>query len=276
MERVRWLLLNTLHAFFLAFWSVWWMSLAAVSCVLLRNPQLGLRWARTYWAPGLFWACGAKLDVQGLDKVDWNKPAVFVVNHQSMIDIPALQAALPSNIRFIFKAELLKVPFLGAYCRAVGMIPVDRGNTPQAVARLQDAARQVVNDNAHVMAFAEGTRSRTGVIAPFKKGAFMLALQAGAPVIPVAIEGARKALPPDGFHVRPETIHVRIGDPIPTAGLTGNERDALMDKARAAVVRMNLGLGGLGGMPALVDGGAAVVVPALSLEVSSAPRRAVG
>jgi 1-acyl-sn-glycerol-3-phosphate acyltransferase len=252
MEVIKWRLLNAWHALFLALWSIYWMSAAVVARVVTGAPDTSLRWARAFWSPGLFWCCGARVEVEGLENVDFTQPHVFVVNHQSMIDIPALFVALPVNLHFIAKKELLSVPFLGWYMRAAGMIPVDRRNGPEAIETLKRSAARVAG-GASVLAFAEGTRSRTGVVSSFKKGAFMLALEAQVPVVPVAIEGARKALPPDGFAVRPEPIRVRIGEPISTVGLGAGDRDALMKRAHAEVVDMNIALGGLGADPVLVE-----------------------
>ena len=242
MQTLKWRILNTWHALFLASWSAFWMTAAVIARVVTGSTETPLRWARPRWAPGLCWCAGVTLDVTGLENVDFTKPHVFVVNHQSMFDIPAMQAGLPVNFHFIAKKELMSVPFLGWYMRAAGMIPIDRRNGPEAVATLKRAGERVAGGES-VLAFAEGTRSRTGVIAPFKKGAFMLALQAQVPVVPVAIEGARKALPADGFAVRPEVIHIRLGKPIETAGA---DRDDVMARAHEAVVRMNVELGGLG------------------------------
>jgi 1-acyl-sn-glycerol-3-phosphate acyltransferase len=162
--------------------------------------------------------------------------------------------------------------------RAGGMIAIDRSNGPEAIETLRRSA-EIVAAGATVCAFAEGTRSRTGSIGPFKKGAFMLALQAQVPVVPVAIEGARKALLPDGFHVRPERVRVRVGKPIPTAGRTDADRDTLIAEARAEVIRMNLELGGLGALeappdPRLLSTGSAELIEPTSLErAGSSPRR---
>ena len=240
-----WFVANIWHAFFLFTLSVFWMSFGALVGVA-GNQRLGLLFARRFWSPGIHWASGARVDVRGLDKVDWTKPCVIVVNHQSMFDIASLQLGLPANLRFIAKAELMAIPFLGHYMRGVGMIPIDRGNTTESVARLEAQARRIVDDCACTIAFAEGTRSRTGAIAPFKKGAFMLALTAQVPIVPVSIEGARKVLPPDGFRVRPGVIRIDVGDPISTVGKGVADRDALMQQAHDAVVAMNVAAGGLG------------------------------
>jgi 1-acyl-sn-glycerol-3-phosphate acyltransferase len=248
---LKWRLLNTWHALFLAGWSVLWMTLAIFARVFTGNANTTLRWARTKWSPGLFWAAGAWVEPEGLDNVDFTKPHVFAVNHQSMFDIPAMFVAVPANLHFVAKKELFSVPFLGWYMRAAAMIPVDRRNGPEAVDTLKKAAARVAGGES-VLAFVEGTRSRTGVIGPFKKGAFMLALSAGVPVVPVAIEGARKALPADGFAVRPEKIRVRFGKPI-----LETDRDALMQRCHDEVVRMNRELGGRGDDPVAIELGAA-------------------
>lgn len=245
LDRVKWFAVNFVQALYLGAWSVFWMSAAILSCLITGKGNVALRWARTRWSPGLTWFANAKLDVQGLENVDFTKPHVFVTNHQSMIDIPVLFQVIPTNLHFIAKKSLFNVPFLGWYMRVGGMIPVDRSNGPEAIKTLQKAAERVAGGDS-VLAFAEGTRSRTGAIAPFKKGAFMLALQAQVPVVPVTIEGARQVLPSDGFSVRPGTIKVRFGKPIPTAGLAPEARDALMEQAHAEVVRMNLEAGGIG------------------------------
>ncbi len=199
------------------------------------------------WARGLLWASGSRFEVYGQDKVDWSKPCVIVVNHQSMIDIPALQVGLlPAYLSFITKEELMRVPVLGPYMRSVGMIGVDRAHTAAGIKRLKQQAENAKNDFTAIVAFAEGTRSRTGQIKPFKKGAFMLALQAQIPIVPVSIEGARRVLGADGFRVRPGVIRIDVGTPIDTVGLVDKDRDALMARAHKAVVEMNLAAGGLG------------------------------
>lgn len=241
-----WTILNVLQAVFLALWTFIW-GVLSIAVSLVGQQALALRLPQLTWAPGLLRASGARVEVHGRDRVDWSKPCVVVVNHQSMIDIPALQVGLlPAYLRFITKEELMHVPVLGPYMRTVGMIGIDRGNTASGIERLKRQAQRCHDDCAVVVAFAEGTRSRTGQIKPFKKGAFMLALQAGIPIVPVSIEGARRVLPSDGFKVRPGTIRIDVGDPIPTEGLTVADRDALMERAHRAVVALNIAAGGVG------------------------------
>lgn len=248
VDRIRFGVLNAAQAVFLGLWSMLWISVALVTLLVTGRVAHSLALARTRWAPGLLWCAGAVLDVRGRERVDLSAPCVFVVNHQSMVDIPALFVALPVNLHFMAKKELFRVPFLGWYMRACGMIPVDRQHTPEAIDELRRNGVRIAA-GAHVLAFAEGTRSRSGAIAPFKKGAFMLAIQAQVPVVPVALHGARDVLPCDGFAVRPGVIRIEIGAPIPTTGMTEADRDALRTRAHAEVVRMHAGLGGKGSAP---------------------------
>lgn len=246
LKSVGFTVLNVIQAVFLAVWSIAWMGSAIVVRLVTGSPERALAMARWGYSPFLIRAATARLVVEPLPDIDWSKPHVFVMNHQSMLDIVCAFAAIPVNIRFVAKHTLSYVPFLGWYIWATQMVPVNRKDRSQAVGSLSKAAERV-RKGANIIAFPEGRRSRAGEILPFKKGPFMLALEAGVPIIPVAIHGSGSVLPSDGFKLRPGTIRVKLGQPIPTEGRAG-ERDALMREARRAVVSMNLELGGPGGV----------------------------
>jgi 1-acyl-sn-glycerol-3-phosphate acyltransferase len=219
-------------------WTAGCITLALfVLLVTGGRRRVPLRMAARLWAPGLMFGAGAKLQVEGLQHVDFSQPYVFVANHQSIIDICALFRALPVPVRFVIKQELAKVPFIGWYARAMGMVFIERGHAREAATRLHGVV-SIVRGGASLCAFPEGTRSRDGTVGPFKGGAFQVALQAGVPVVPIAISGSGAVLPASGFKVRPGTIHVRIGTPIPTAGLHAGDRHALSLQAHAAVAAM--------------------------------------
>jgi 1-acyl-sn-glycerol-3-phosphate acyltransferase len=194
--------------------------------------------AAWYWAPLLFLGAGARLRVEGAERVDWSRPQVLVANHASMIDIPALFRAVPVPLRFVLKREIAGVPFVGWYARFMGMAFIDRGNAREAKRKLAEAAEKL-RGAATFAAFPEGTRSKDGTVGPFKGGALQLALEAVVPVLPVAIAGAGSVLPPSGFSVRPGTIVVRFGDPIETAGMAPQDRNALAQRARDAVLALH-------------------------------------
>jgi 1-acyl-sn-glycerol-3-phosphate acyltransferase len=236
MSRLAWAPFNALQLLFTLLWTAAWICLALAVRLLTRGRRWPLRMASRCWAPGLLRGAGARLEVHGLERVDWSQPHVFVANHQSMIDICALFRALPVPVRFVLKQELAKVPFVGWYARAMGMVFIERGSARSSARRLR-AAVDAVRGGASVCAFPEGTRSR-GRVGPFKGGAFQLAIEAGVPVVPVAIEGSGRVLPAAGFRVRPGRIVVRIGDPLPTRGPVPLERGALAGQAREAVVAL--------------------------------------
>lgn len=246
LDAAGWRLLNFAQACFLAFWTLLWVPVALLVLALTLSCDVPLAMARHVWAPPLLWAAGARLKVRGLKNLEGVGPCIFMSNHQSMIDIPVVFSVLPRNIRFVAKRVLLYVPVLGWYMWAMGMIFVDRSKRQQAI-RSPKKAAALVRSGAHVMSFPEGTRSRDGRILPFKKGLFMLAIEAGVPIVPIAIEGARDVLPADGFRPRPGEIRVAIGEPIPTEGLSADDRDALIRRVRDRVIDLHREIGGKGG-----------------------------
>jgi 1-acyl-sn-glycerol-3-phosphate acyltransferase len=236
MSRLAWALFNTLQLLFTLLWTAGWICLALLVRLLSGGRHWPLRMASRCWAPGLLRGAGARLEVHGMERIDWSQPHVFVANHQSMIDICALFRALPVPVRFVLKQELAKVPFVGWYARAMGMVFIERGSARSSARRLH-AAVNVLRDGASVCAFPEGTRGR-GRVGPFKGGAFQLAIEAGVRVVPVAIEGSGGVLPAAGFRVRPGRIVVRLGEPLATQGLVPHERNVLAGQARDAVIAL--------------------------------------
>jgi 1-acyl-sn-glycerol-3-phosphate acyltransferase len=237
LPRLAWAALNFVQAVFTLLWTAGWICLALLVLVLSGGRRWPLRMAARCWAPGLLRGAGVRLQVEGLERIDWTQPHVFVANHQSIIDVCALFRALPVPLRFVLKQELAGVPFVGWYARAMGMIFVERGSARSASRRLRAAVRQV-HAGASLCAFPEGTRSRDGRVGPFKGGAFRVAIEAGATVVPVAIHGSGAVLPAAGFRVRPGTIVLRIGEPLRCDGLQASDRQQLARRARAAVAAM--------------------------------------
>ena len=234
LRNAAWLAFNAMQLVFTLLWTAGWITLA----LLLRavgGERVPLRMAARCWAPGLLGGAGARLEVEGLDRVDWSQPHVLVANHQSIIDACALFRAVPAPLRFVLKQEMTRVPFVGWYARRMGMVFIERGNARSSPQRLRDAVA-LVRRGAHLCAFPEGTRSRDGSVGPFKGGVLQVAIAAGVPVVPVAISGSGAVLPAAGFRVRPGTIRLRIGVPIATAGMQVDARNALARRARDAVI----------------------------------------
>jgi 1-acyl-sn-glycerol-3-phosphate acyltransferase len=241
--------LNLAQALFLVFWTFLWMPLALVLAIVTRRQDLALTMARRIWAPRLRWAAGVDLRVALTADIDWSRPHVFVMNHQSMLDIVMAFLAIQVNLRFIAKDVLKYVPLLGWYMWATGMIFVKRGS-PGTGRRFLAAAAERVAGGASVLFYPEGTRSPDGRIGLFKKGAFALATDAQIPVVPIAIEGSGTCLPRDGFRARPGIIRMRFGRPIPTVGLGRQDVGALTERVRDAVIELHVSIGGRGGGPA--------------------------
>lgn len=246
MRSLGWTLVNLSQAVFTAVWSAFWISAAAVMTVVTFNREIALVMARRIWGPGLIWGGLAKLEKIPGAQIDYSKPHIFVMNHQSMLDIPVAFACIPANLRFVAKKVLKYVPFLGQYMMMTGMIFVDRGNRSQAVESLRSAGEKI-RAGANIIAYPEGTRSRDGSILPFKKGIFHVAIAAQVPIVPVVAESTGKVLPRDGFRIRPGVVRFKIGEPIPTAGLTEADRDALMKQVRDAMIDLHVSIGGKGG-----------------------------
>ena len=198
-----------------------------------RRRRCG-RWARV-WSGAILRAAGVTVASTGLARVDPRRSQIVVSNHQSWFDVLALFAALPTSVRFVAKEELTAVPVFGKSFLRCGHLSIDRGNRRKAVESLKRAARRLRERTLHVVMFAEGTRSATGELGPFKKGAFVLALQSRTPVLPVAVVGSRAVMAKHSYAIRAGTIEVRVGETIEVDGLAMADRNALRDRARAAV-----------------------------------------
>ena len=235
-----WRLYNTIQFAFTLAWTAGWITLA-LAVRLFSGPEarLPLRMAARCWAPGLLWGAGARLLVEGQDRVDWSRPQLLVANHQSVIDICALFRAAPVPLRFLLKEEMKRVPFVGWYAKATGMLFIVR-DSARAGALFRREAAAMLAAGRSLCLFPEGTRSRSGAMAPFKAGSLQSAIDAGVDVLPVALHGAGRVLPPEGFfRVRPGTIRVRFGASLPTrVDGVPVPRQALAERAQAEVQAM--------------------------------------
>lgn len=186
------------------------------------------------------WLTGIKVEILRPDNILRDRAAVYAVNHASNVEPPVLFAALSGlfpRMRILYKAELRKLPILVRAFDLAGFVPLERGNRDQSLPAIARAAHALREGNSFLI-FPEGTRSRTGALLPFKKGGFIMALQAQAPIVPVAITGARDAMKKGSLIIRPVRVTVSFGPPIETAGLTMDDRDALIARTRSAVAAL--------------------------------------
>ena len=166
------------------------------------------------WAWGTLKIGGIRLKVQGLDRLDPGRPYIFIANHQSNIDIPVLVQSLPRfQLRWIAKKELVFIPFFGWAMWSSGQIVVDRSNRASAMAGLRKAKEKIAG-GISVVIFPEGTRSADGRLLPFKRGGFLLAVKAKAPIVPITINGSSVNLPRGDWRLRGGEVEVIVSEPI--------------------------------------------------------------
>lgn len=238
--RVARRLFNLLQFAFTLVWTAAWITLALALRPFSGAPaRLPLRMASRCWAPGLLLGAGVRLQVEGGHRVDWSRPCLLVANHQSLIDICVLFRAIPVPLRFLLKEEMKRVPFVGWYARATGMLFIVRDNI-RAGARFRRQAAAMLAGGQSLCLFPEGTRSRDGQVAAFKAASLQAAIDAGVPVVPVAVHGAGRVLPVEGFfRVRPGTIRVGFGAPLAVhENGAAVPRQVLADRAREDVLAM--------------------------------------
>ena len=213
------------------------MASCSVLCMPFdRDGSLQMTCAR-FWGKLLCIWMGIRVKVEGLDNLDLSRNYIFVSNHLSYADTPVLLANIPANFRFMPKASLFKIPFLGDHLRTAGHIPVSTDNPRDAVRSMNEAGKIVREKGISVLVFPEGGRSN-GAFGTFKGGAAFLAIKAGVPVAPVGLMGTREIMPRGSKVIHPGDVLVRIGEAVETEGLNLKERDALTAELHERVGRL--------------------------------------
>jgi 1-acyl-sn-glycerol-3-phosphate acyltransferase len=193
-----------------------------------------LHWFSYAWSWLIMKSIFSPVKVTGLDKIDTSKPHVYAVNHASALDIPVLYVNLPFQFRIAFKKELLSYPIVGWQLKRSGQICLDQQNPTRSLGSIRSALKGL-KVGMPLVIFPEGGRTDDGAIKPFLPGAFFLAIKAQVDIIPVALIGTYELLPMNTYHIKCRPLEMRVGTPIPTAGLTVRDMDTLSARVHKAM-----------------------------------------
>jgi 1-acyl-sn-glycerol-3-phosphate acyltransferase len=232
-------LLRLLHSIFLIVWAVIstvvFATLTIASRPFSRNLSLGV--ARI-WIAIMVFVSGVKVDRRGLEKLDRSQTYIFMSNHISALDIPIIQASLPLRTAFMAKRELFFIPFFGWGMAVSGHISVNRQNPVKARRSMERAATTLKTGRNSLIVFPEGTRSRTGELGPFKLGVFSIAIEAGVPIVPIALQGTHEILPRGSYYIKPLPVRLSVGVPVSTSGFDRKNKAILAKLIRDRIEGM--------------------------------------
>jgi len=187
------------------------------------------------WAKYVVFLGGVRIEVAGLENIPKDKAMIYAVNHQSLADSPICVSVLPGNVRLLAKKDIFNAPLLGWYIKRAGYLPVDR-NLPQTFYLLTEKIKEIIHTGESILIFPEGVRSWTGELGKFRHASLLPALISGAPVVPIAISGSRKIMPPPTWIVNPQRVKVNIGKPIYIRSEA--DYDQKLEEVREAIANM--------------------------------------
>ena len=209
-----------------------------VIAIALVAPRSGLIDAIIrFWARRLLGAAGVELTVLNAEVLTPGQPHIIIGNHSSYLDIPALFAAIPLSLRFLAKKSLFSIPIFGWAIRAAGFVPIDRKDRSRAKDSFDQAAG-LIRAGRTVVVFPEEGRSRSREMRPFKRGAFLLALKAGVPIVPVGIRGMYDVLPAVRPVVHPGPVTIIFGEPIDVTQFSVRQRDEISELTRSKILEL--------------------------------------
>jgi len=224
----------------------WALSNLFISIAVLSIPILALGWVdknkwivgkiTRIWAKWVLWSLRIKCEIRGLENLSTNGQYIFISNHESALDILICLSCIPSNIVFLAKKELFKIPIFGWAMLAAGMIKIDRQNKEMAIKSIDNAIAKIRNAQFSTLLFPEGTRSDVDELLQFKKGGFILAIRSELPVVPVTIIGAHSLLPKRSLKLSKGKIIFIIDEPIDTFNLKKEDKNKLLDQCRSTII----------------------------------------
>jgi 1-acyl-sn-glycerol-3-phosphate acyltransferase len=179
---------------------------------------------------------GISVEAAGVGRLDPRTPCIYLPNHASFIDGPLVMVLIPGVARVILKKSVLRIPVVGLAMRHVGFVPVDRKGAEGGKRSIARAVRLMRTRGYSFLIFPEGTRSRDGRLGPFRRGGFFLALEGGAPIVPVTIVGTRQIMPKKQWFARRGRVRVVFHEPVAVAGYTPETMSGLMEKVRGAIL----------------------------------------
>ena len=226
-----------LRGFFLL--GFWFGSIALFGPIVIALARITGNENWIYRPVGLFIRmglamAGVRVDVVGLEHLDPEGTYLFTPNHQSLIDVPVLWTYLGRNLGYLAKKELLRNPVLRYGFPVIGVVPINRSNTAAAVRSARLAVENLRCGKSYVV-YPEGTRSPDGRLLPFKKGAFIMAMDAGVPVVPVTVAGGTAVMPKGGVRIYPSTIRITVHEPIPAGAYSRETLADLINLARTKI-----------------------------------------
>ncbi len=213
--------------------TIFWGTIAIIISFFTRTGNPVHIIARI-WARGILYVSRIRVKVNGLNQIDPTQSYVYMSNHQSNFDIPVLLAHLPVQFRWLAKAELFKIPLFGRAMQGAGYVKIDRFNQESAFQSIKEAAAKM-KDGVSVMIFPEGTRSRDGRIRPFKKGGFIMAVDAGVPIVPIVLQGTWSIMEKSSLQINTGDVVMNLEKPIATTNYSRQNKDELIEAVRRVI-----------------------------------------
>jgi 1-acyl-sn-glycerol-3-phosphate acyltransferase len=230
--------LSRLRSYFFFDPLIWFYTLAlgvlALPAGFFDRDGRVLHWFSQTWSWLILKTIFSPVSVTGLEKIDKSRVHVYAVNHASALDIPVVYVHLPFHFRIVFKKELLSYPLVGWQLRRSGQVCIDQQKPANSIAAIRSAVKSL-QAGLPLVIFPEGGRTPDGEIKPFLPGAFFLAIKAQVDIVPIALVGTYELLPMDTYHIKCRPLEMRVGEPIPTAGLTTRDLVGLSAKVQKAL-----------------------------------------